>query len=70
MILSDTDGRWHGSSSPRELGINMACDCVIIVTIIWLLSIRTESGILGRILGCDDVKILHILMSGRIRTGS
>ena len=48
----------------------MACDCVIIVIIIWLLSIRTESGILGRISGFNDVKILHILMSGRIRTGS
>jgi hypothetical protein len=48
----------------------MTCDCVIIMIIIWLLSICTESGTLGRISGCDDVRILHILMSGRIRTGS
>ena len=48
----------------------MACDCVIIVIIIWLGTIHTESGTLGRISGCDDVRILHILMSGRIRTGS
>ena len=70
MILSDTVGRLRGSSSPGELGINMACDYVIIVIIIWLGTIRTESGTLGRISGYDDVRILHILMSGRIRTGN